>query len=46
MNFINNFIPLLGSFISGFADLFFFPLIALAFLCTVPYMIRGFFKMR
>lgn len=46
MSFLNDFIPLLASFLGGFADLFLFPMISLCFLCTVPYMIRGFFKMR
>lgn len=46
MNFLSNFIPLLGSFLPGFSDLFFVPLICLAFICTVPYMIRSFIKMR
>lgn len=46
MNFLNNFIPLLGSFLPGFWDLFLVPLLCLAFICTVPYMIRSFFKMR
>lgn len=45
MIFINDFIPLLSAFLEEFS-FFLFPLIALAFLCTVPYLIRAFFKVR
>lgn len=44
MNFLNNFIPLLSSFLPGFWDLFFLPIICLAFVATVPYIIRALIK--
>ena len=46
MNFLNNFIPLLSSFLPGFFEMFLVIMIPLAFIATVPYMIRCFVKMR
>ena len=46
MNSLNNFIPLLSSFLPGFFEMFLIIMIPLAFIATVPYIIRCIFKVR
>lgn len=42
---LNNMIPLLGSFLnSGIMVYIFYPILCLAFVATVPYIIRAFFR--
>ena len=43
---IDNFIPLLASFVSNFAVPYLFPLFAFFFLVTVPFIIRYFLSLR